>query len=372
MKKITFLALHLGYGGIEKCITTVANHLCSEYEVEIISTYQLYEKPAFDLNPKIKVQYLIHDKPNRQEFFNFVRSFHFIKAFKEGIKGIQLLKQKKQKMCEAIQNSSSDIIVGSRDIHNAWLGKYGKKNAIKIGWEHNYHNHNQKYIHKIVKSVQNLDYFVVVSKEQQEFYRKLVIPECVYIPNSLESYPQKLSKLEDINIISIGRLSKEKGFLDLIQVCSYVKEIFPELKLHLIGDGPERKKIELEIARFHLEDNVILHGFLNPSEMKPLFLQSSVYAMTSFTESFGIVLLEAASYGIPAVAFQNSGANEVIQNNWDGYIVEKRDCKIMAKRIVELLKNKNRRIIMGRNAYKKSLEYNIDNVIEMWYQLLGR
>ena len=372
MKKITFLALHLGYGGIEKCITTVANHLCNDYEVEIISTYQLYEKPAFDLNPKIKVQYLIHDKPNREEFKTAIRSFHWIRAFKEGIKSIQLLKQKKQKMCEAIRNSNSDIMVSSRDIHNAWLGRYGKTNIIKIGWEHNYHNHNQRYIHKIVKSVKNLDYFILVSKEQQEFYRKLVVPKCVYIPNSLESYPQELSTLENTNIISIGRLSKEKGFLDLIQVCSYIKEIFPQFKLHLVGDGPERKQIELEIVKLHLEDNVILHGFLKPTEIAPIFLQSSVYAMTSFTESFGIVLLEAASYGIPSVAFQNSGAKEIIQNNWDGYIVEKRDHKIMAKRIIELLKNKNRRIIMGRNAYKKSLEYNIDNVIEMWHQLLER
>ena len=67
MKKVTFLALHLGYGGIEKCISTVANHLCNEYEVEIISTYQIYEEPAFLLDPRIKVTYLIHDKPNRKE-----------------------------------------------------------------------------------------------------------------------------------------------------------------------------------------------------------------------------------------------------------------------------------------------------------------
>lgn len=94
--------------------------------------------------------------------------------------------------------------------------------------------------------------------------------------------------------------------------------------------------------------------------------------MTSFTESFGIVLLEAARYGIPAVAFKNSGANEIIKNNWDGYLIDDRDKKIMAKKIIELLKNKNRRIIMGRNAYKKSLTYSIDNVIEYWKKLLER
>lgn len=372
MKKITFLALHLGYGGIEKCISTVANNLCDSYEVEIIVTYKLYEKPVFDLNPNIKVRYLIYDKPNRCEFITACKKFKLITAFKEGLKSINLLKNKKKKMIEAIKNCNSDIMISTRDIHNEWLGKYGKKDIIKIGWEHNFHNNNNKYINKIVKSVKDLDYFVLVSKEQQKFYSEIVKPECVYIPNSIEDYKNKFSQLENNNLISIGRLSKEKGFVDLIEVCSYVKEIIPNFKLNLVGDGVEKKDIEKAICKFHLEENIIMHGFLKTEEINKLLMESSIYVMTSFTESFGIVLLEAASYAIPAISFKNSGANEIISNNWDGYLIDNRDKKIMAKKIVELLKNKNRRIIMGRNAYKKCLTYSIDNVIEMWKKLLER
>ena len=46
MKKITILALHLGYGGIEKAISSLSNSLCEEYDIEIISTYKLYDNPA--------------------------------------------------------------------------------------------------------------------------------------------------------------------------------------------------------------------------------------------------------------------------------------------------------------------------------------
>ena len=59
MKKITILALHLGYGGIEKSISALANMLCDTYDVEIVSSYKLYDQPVFDLNPKVKVKYLI-------------------------------------------------------------------------------------------------------------------------------------------------------------------------------------------------------------------------------------------------------------------------------------------------------------------------
>lgn len=372
MKKVTFLALHLGYGGIEKCISTVANHLCNEYEVEIISTYQIYEEPAFLLDPRIKVTYLIHDKPNRKELKEAIFHFKIITAWKEGIKSIRLLRKKKKKMIECIKKCDSDVIISSRDIHNSWLGKYGKKETLKIGWEHNFHNHNKQYIKKIKKSVQKLDYFVLVSQEQQKFYSGIVKPKCIYIPNSIEKYPKEPSQLQENHLISIGRLSKEKGFIDLIEVCSYIREVIPNFKLHLVGDGVERKSIEKEIKTFDLEDNIVMYGFLSTDKINELLSKSSIYVMTSFTESFGIVLLEAASYGVPAVAFKNSGANEVIRNNWDGYLVDNRDKKILAKKIIELLKNKNRRIIMGRNAYKKSLEYNIDNVIEMWKKLLER
>ena len=372
MKKITFLALHLGYGGIEKCITTIANNLCDSYEVEIISTYKLYDKPAFDLNPKIKIKYLIHDKPNREEFKQALKQLKFLSTIKEFKKAINLLKQKKTKMIEAIKKCDSDIIISSRDIHNDWLGRYGKNGVIKIGWEHNYHNNDKKYINKIINSVKNLDYFILVSREQQKFYSEIVKPKCIYIPNSVDDYPKDLSILDNNNIISIGRLSKEKGFVDLIEVCSYVKEFIPDFKLHLVGDGVERETIEKEIHKFNLEDNIIMYGFLKTEDINNLLKEASLYVMPSFTESFGIVLLEAARYGIPAISFKNSGANEIISNNWDGYLIDDRDKKMMAKRIVELLKNKNRRIIMGRNAYKKSLTYSIDNVMKEWNKLLER
>ena len=61
MKKISILSLHLGYGGIEKCVVTLANSLCSRYEVEIAVCYKLYDKPAFDIDDRVKIKYLNKD-----------------------------------------------------------------------------------------------------------------------------------------------------------------------------------------------------------------------------------------------------------------------------------------------------------------------
>ena len=81
MKKITILSLHLGYGGVEKAITTLANMLCQTYDVEIISVYKLYEKPAFEVDKKVKLTYLINsDLPLKVEKYKLLLlRLHFLK-----------------------------------------------------------------------------------------------------------------------------------------------------------------------------------------------------------------------------------------------------------------------------------------------------
>ncbi len=374
MKKVTILALHLGYGGIERCISMLANALCDQYEVEIISTYKLYDQPAFLLDEHIRIRYLLLDrKPNQQEFFQALKSFHILKAYKEYRKARQILKLKKKKMIEAIQNCDSDIIISTRDIHNKWLGKYGKKETIKIGWEHNHPHGNQKYAKKIIKSVQNLDAFVVVSPELKEFYESKIKCPCFYIPNAIEDIPKEVSKRTEKRIISVGRLSKEKGYADLMDVFDIVHQKYPDWHLDIIGDGVERSTIEQKIKQNGLEQVVTLHGFQDKTYINQYLSNSSIYVMASHTESFGIVLLEAFSYGLPCVAFDSAeGANLLISNNWDGYLVSNRDKNQMAKRICELIQNQNRRIIMGDNGYKKAEKYQIKEIKKEWISLLEK
>lgn len=377
MKKITILALHLGYGGIENCISNLANSLVDDYEVNIISTYKLYEKPVFKLNDKIKIKYLMTDlKPNKQELKQSLKKLKLITFFKELKKSLKILKLKKNLMIGVIKNCDSDVIISTRDIHNNWLSKYGRDKTLKIGWEHNHHHNNKRYINKVTKSVLGLDYFVLVSKDLTKFYSEKLKDKkvkCVYIPNSINFFPQEKAKLETENLISIGRLSHEKGYLDLIDIFKELHQKYPDSKLNIIGDGPDRKKIEKKIRDNKLEDYIILHGFQEKEYINKYLEKSSVYIMTSYTESFGLVLLEAFAYGIPCVAYSSAeGANEIISDNWDGYLIKDRDKNKMIKRICELLSNRNRRLIMGANGIKKAQEFNTQKTKQKWIEIINR
>lgn len=376
MKKITVLALHLGYGGIEKAIANLVNGICDNYEITIVSTYKLFNEPFFKINSKVKIEYLLEYGPNRNEFNAIKKSKNVAKLLKESLKAIKILKLKKQKMIEYIKRCDSDIIISTRDIHNEWLGKYGSKKALKIGWEHNHHNNNQKYIDKIVDSVENLDYFVLVSGELCNFYQEQLVNtkcKCYYIPNSLDFLPDKISPLKEKNIISIGRLSKEKGFTDLIDIMYQIHQEFPDWKLKIIGGGDLEEELNEKIKKLHLEDTITLTGFQKREEINEFLSHSSLYVMTSLTESFGIVLLEAFSYGIPCLAYNTAqGANELIKNNMNGYLIPDRNQEEMVKRIKDLIVQDNKRRVMGLSARRFSLNFDYKIIAHDWEDLFEK
>lgn len=379
MKKVSILALHLGYGGIEKSITNLANLICNDYEVEILSTYKLDEDPVFNLNKKVKVTYLIDKyKPNREEWKESLRKIKPITFIKETYKALLVLFLRRRKTVQAIKKCDSDIIISTRDLFNKWLGNYGKKKTYKIGWEHNHHHQDVNYIKNLVSSCSKLDKLVLVSDSLRSFYKKEMKKKgykckCVYIPNMLESIPKTPSKLDKKNLISVGRLSREKGYTDLIEVFKLVHEERPNWHLDIVGDGPEKNKIVDMIYLNKLTDSITVHGYLKKEEIDKLLNQSSIYLMASYTESFGIVLIEAMSHGIPCIAFSSAeGANDLITNDENGYLIENRDFEQMKEKIIELIDSKSERLRLGENGRSLSYRYTSDKVKDNWLNLLKK
>ena len=96
MKKILFLALHLGYGGAERAIISEANMLVERYDVEIACAYKLYEKPAFPLDEHVKVRYLSEKlKPNKEELKQAIHDKNIPAILREGIMSARVLYYRK-------------------------------------------------------------------------------------------------------------------------------------------------------------------------------------------------------------------------------------------------------------------------------------
>lgn len=377
LKKVTILALHLGYGGIEKSIVALANLLADDYEVEIISSYQLFEKPAFDIDPRVEVRYLItRYKPNREAWKSSIKHLRPISFVKESFNSVMTLALRRSTMIRAIENCHSDIIISTRDLFNTWLGTYGRKSCYKIGWEHNHYHGDMSYADKVTKSAKNLDALVLVSDSLRKFYKKQLADtkcKCFYIPNMLDSVPDQLSKLNEKRLISVGRLSREKGYEDLLDVFKLIHQEEPSWRLDIIGDGAQKNLLGDRIFNEGLKECVTLHGFQDKTFINNLLSKSSIYLMTSVTESFGIVLIEAMSYELPCVAFDSAeGATELIQDGVNGYLISYRNKEEYAKKVVELIRNKKLRTKLGSAGRKTSLNYTGDKVKRDWIKLLKR
>ena len=351
--KITIYALHLNYGGIEKSICTKANILSENYIVEIISLYKINNKPAFELKNNVKVNYLLERlKPNKEEFKNALKSLNIINIIKEGCKALKILYLKDILITKSIINCNSEKIISTRLDFSEKLVKYNEYNNIKIAEEHIYHNNNKKYLKRIKILLNKIDYLMPSSNYLTTFYKDL------YIKNRYKIHTNKMpietdgkkSNLKNKNIIAVGRLSKEKGFRDLINLFS--KTDYKDWTLNIVGEGPEYSNLNELINTLNLNNNVKLLGRKNTSELNELYKNSSIYIMTSYEESFGLVLVEASSHGLPIIAYSSAlGAVEIL-NNSNGILIDNRNENEMINNLNNLMNN----IDLLKEYQKKSLE----------------
>ena len=173
------------------------------------------------------------------------------------------------------------------------------------------------------------------------------------------------------NLITIGRLSPEKGQKDLIDVFKIVNNKLPDVKLYIIGDGILKNELEKYVKKLKLNNNIIFTGFLDKEEKEKYILDSSIFVLPSYSESFGLVLIEAMSYGLPCVAFDSSdGAKELLKNNV-GILINNRDKNEMAKKIVDVLSSKEINSL-GNKGYIYCQKFLIDNIKDDWINLLEK
>ena len=361
--KVTIYALHLNYGGVEKNICTKANILCKLYDVEIISLYKLTDKPVFKLNKKVKVRYLTNNiKPNREEFKKALKKKNIFKIIREGLYAIKVLYLKNTLINSSMRECNSEIIISTRVDFTKKLLNTNEYNNIKIAEEHIYHNNDKRYLKDLSKILTKIDYLMPSSNYLSKYYKNLNTKYSYKIVTNnmpIES-DNTISNLKNKNIISVGRLDKVKGYNDLINIFSKLEN--KDWTLNIIGDGPEYNKLNKQIKDMGLENNIKLLGFKNTDELNKLYKNASIYIMTSLEESFGLVLLEAASHGLPIISYSSAlGAKEILKDN-NGILIDERNESEM---IIQL--NKLMNDIKFRKEYqKKSLEisdkYSFENI----------
>ena len=370
MKKIKILLLHMQHGGIEKQSISFANQLVKKYDVEIISVYTMKKEPAYEVNERVKIKYLIDDKPNRDEFKNAIKSKNPIKIIKQAAKAMKIIFLKNYLMIKEIKKMDADFVVSTRIEYANMLSKYAPKSVVKITQEH-LHDDSKRYIKRVKKSFRNLDYLIVLAPGSKENYSKWLKEndkiKIIEIPNLLEEIPEESSLLQGNKIVSVGRLHPVKDFSTLIEVFYKVREKIPNSSLTIVGGGEEYEKLNSLVQQLKMEDSVKITGMISKQEVKKQLLESDIYVMTSLTECFPMVLLEASSCGIPLISFDVPvGPKAIIKNGQNGFLIEDRNKEKMAEKIIELLQDRELLLQLGKNAKEGAFEFVPDKIMKKW------
>ena len=372
--KITIMALHLKPGGIEKFISSTSKFLSKNYDVEIVSVYEFKQNEIINIDKNIKIKYLLNEKqkPNKNKIIICLKSKKYLKFLKEIFVAVKIIILKNIKMIKYISNCDSGIIISTRIEHNSILSEYGNGHILKIATEHNYYN--KKYSQRVLNSCSDIDYFIVSTEDQKKYYQNLftgINTNVLKIPFGISNIPKTSAKLDNYNLIAIGRLSKEKGFDDLIKIFSNIIKKNNKFKLKIIGYGPEEENLKNQIKALKLEKNVVLCGQMNSKQIQDELLKSSMLLMTSHTESFGIVLIEAMSCGVPCIIFDDAkGACEIIIDDYNGFKIKNRDNIKYIDKILNIFDNNEKLVELGKNAKKYSKNFEIKKIEAQWLNLL--
>jgi glycosyltransferase involved in cell wall biosynthesis len=148
-----------------------------------------------------------------------------------------------------------------------------------------------------------------------------------------------ITKNEQV-VLSVGRLSREKAHLDLIEGFKHLREMNPAIpvKLVIVGDGSERPRLEAAVESFGIKELVVFAGQV--SDVQPFYGLADVFALPSHSEGSPNVLLEAMAANLPVVATAVGGVPEIVKNNESALLVAPNDPSALAAAIGQLLTDK--------------------------------
>jgi glycosyltransferase involved in cell wall biosynthesis len=168
-------------------------------------------------------------------------------------------------------------------------------------------------------------------------------------------------------VVAAGRLTRQKGFGRLVAAWAIVARKHPDWKLDIFGAG-DQASLQGRIDKRQLSDVITLRGFT--ADPYSHFAESAIYAMSSRSEGFPMVLLEAMGCGLPLVSFDcPTGPADIIQDGRNGLLVPDGDIKGLGAALNRLIENPELRRQMGAAGVEMAKQYEPDHVAARWERL---
>lgn len=347
-KKLFIFTGALTSGGAERVISIISSKFFKHFEeIEII---MYYDKEIFyDLNREIKLRILEKETKSKNILKNIlwlrknIPSKSIFLSFSAPFNMIAIL---------AFLFKDMEIIVSERS------------------------DPNFVPTNKLIQKIRDFLYYfadriICQSEESKNYFNKKIRKKIKVINNPIyisEEVGSALLEKKENEIVTVGRLEKEKNQRFLIKVFSEFLKIYPNYKLIIYGEGKERKNLENYIRFLEIEDKVKLPGTTKDIHRK--IKKSKIFILTSDYEGMPNALLEAMSLGLPCITTKVSGIQEIVKNKNNGIIVKNNSQEIL-KEIIKIIENNNYAYSLGYEATKIYENLNEEKIAKKWLEVLN-
>lgn len=338
-------------GGMERIITAKANSLACDYgyDVTILTNHQKGRPLFFPLSPKVRhvdigVNYKLPFMMGRyvrkvSEYILREKPDICISTCGKELLQMHRLPDSCRKMAEFHFSHRTFVVKGQR-----------------------------AKLRKMEKAVGTLDSFVVLTKEDamawEPFSDKITQ---IYNPSFMEPSDSS-ADLQSKRFISAGRFERQKNFQDLIAAWTIVHSMRPDWVLDIYGDGSMKGMIRAMVDSSSLDGSVRLHPATG--DLRGEMLRSAGFLLSSIYEGFPLVMVEAASLGLPFISYRcPCGPGEFIEDGKDGFTVPVGDIDALADRICEYIDSADLRRSMSDNIRKKAAAFTVDSIMPLWDKL---
>lgn len=195
----------------------------------------------------------------------------------------------------------------------------------------------------------------------------------------LEEYvrAEKAADRKELVVAMVGRLEPVKGPGYFVEAAGVVLKEFPGARFMLVGDGSLKDILKRQVEELGIKDRVAFLGWrddvtVGARHAVPLLSGIDVLALPSLNEAVGRIILEAACFGVPAVASRTGGVPEIIQDGLTGILVEPGNPRELAKGIMLLLGDREKRLNMGQAAKELVFrEFSVEKMVRQIEELYG-
>lgn len=189
---------------------------------------------------------------------------------------------------------------------------------------------------------------------QPEHWAKLQVCRLGVDPAQFR-YVERDTGSAPVRLLCVGRLSAAKAQTLLVQACAVLRDEGLDFSLTLVGEGPDRSRLENTIARLGLGQHLQLTGALNQAAVRAQFAHADIFVLPSLAEGIPVVLMEAMSSGVPCVSTPVNGIPELILHEQTGLLATPGDVSSLASQLRRLIQEPALRRRLAQAARAKVL-----------------